>query len=198
MKAMKESFSGLVDALVGNTLKARCARSSVVLGIGVFFAKFFGFGSKIILTRLLVPEEMGLMVMIVSLNQLFEVFTEIGIKQSVIQHKNGADPEYLNMAWWFQCLRAAGLYAAAFIAAPLLCNFYFHSKPEVLTRYSMEELINMVRVAFLAILFNGFVSPRAYILEKTFKFGKAVLITQGGLVIGSVVTIILAFVIRNV
>ena len=169
-----------------------------ILGIGVFVAKTIGFTSKVILTRLLAPQEMGLMVMILSLTALFDVLTEIGIKQSVIQHKNGAEPEYLNMAWWFQILRAIGLYVVAFIITPWLCGFYFRSRAEVLSRYSMEELITLVRVAFLAILFNGFVSPRAYILEKTFKFGKAVLITQGGFILGTIVTIILAFVIRNV
>ncbi|MCK4913155.1 MAG: oligosaccharide flippase family protein [Planctomycetes bacterium] len=138
------------------------------------------------------------MVMILALTQLFEVLTEIGIKQSVIQHKNGADPEYLNMAWWFQSLRAIGLYVVAFIAAPWLCEFYFHSRVEILTRYSMEELITLVRVAFLSILFNGFVSPKAYVLEKKFQFGKAVVITQGGFVFGAIVTIILAFTMRNV
>lgn len=198
MRSIREIFSGLAVNLRGNTLKARCARSSVVLGIGAFVAKFLGFGSKVVLTRLLASEEMGLMVMILSLTALFEVLTEVGIKQSVIQHKNGAEPEYLNMAWWFQGLRAIGLYTVAFIVAPWLCEFYFSNRPEVLTRYSIVELTTLVRVAFLSILFNGFVSPRAHVLEKKFRFGRAVVIMQGGFVLGAIVTIILAFLIRNV
>jgi O-antigen/teichoic acid export membrane protein len=198
MKPITAIILGANGYLSGKSLKARCARSSVVLGVGVFAAKFLGFASKVILTRLLVPQEMGLMVMILSLTALFDVLTEIGIKQSVIQHKNGDDPEYLNMAWWFQCLRGIGLYAVAFIAAPWLCEFYFRSRAEVLTRYPMEQVITLVRVAFLAILFNGFVSPKAYILEKTFRFGRAVLITQGSFILGTIITIILAFAIRNV
>jgi O-antigen/teichoic acid export membrane protein len=102
------------------------------------------------------------------------------------------------MAWWFQSMRATGLYAVAFIAAPWLCEFYFRSSPEVLSRYSMVELITLVRVAFLSILFNGFISPKAHILEKEFRFGRAVVIIQGGLILGTIVTIVLAFAIRNV
>lgn len=196
--AKNKAISSTAHRFRGNDLKARCARSSVVLGLGAFIAKFLGFGSKLVLTRLLAPEEMGLMVMILSLTQLFEVLTEVGIKQSIIQHKNGADPKYLNMAWWFQSLRSIGLYAVAFIAAPWLCEFYFHTKPEVLTNYSMGELILLVRVAFISILFNGFVSPGAHVLEKKFRFGRAIVIMQGGFVVGAIVTIILAFVIRNV
>lgn len=198
MVVATKPLSIIKNTFRGDNLKARCARSSVVLGIGAFIAKFLGFGSKVVLTRLLVPQEMGLMVMILALTQLFEVLTEVGIKQSVIQHKNGADPEYLNMAWWFQVIRGIGLYAVAFVVAPWLCEFYFRSSTEVLVRYSMEELITLVRVAFLSILFNGFVSPRAHVLEKKFKFGRAVVITQGGFVLGAIVTIALAFLIRNV
>jgi hypothetical protein len=171
MKTVGESISGLVANFGGNTLKGRCVRSSVALSIGAFVAKFFGFSSKVILTRLLVPQEIGLMVMILSLTAFFEVISEIGIKQSVIQHKNGANPEYLNMAWWLQSLRAIGLYAIAFITAPWLCEFYFRSKPEVLTCYSMGELITLIRVAFLSILFNGFISPEAHILVSIWQSG---------------------------
>lgn len=198
MNLINKTFVTITDKIKGDSLKARCARSSLVLGIGAFIAKFLGFGSKVVLTRLLIPGEMGLMVMIISLTQLFEVLTEVGIKQSVIQHKNGADPEYLNMAWWFQSLRGIGLYVVAFTVAPLLCEFYFRSRAEVLTIYSMEGLTTLVRVAFLSILFNGFISPKAHILEKNFRFGKAVIITQGSFIIGAIVTIVLAFLIRNV
>ena len=195
---MRGKIFGIVDQFHSNNLKARCVRSSLILGTGAFISKLLGFGSKVVLTRLLVPQEMGLMVMILSLTQLFEVLTEIGIKQSVIQHKNGAKPEYLNMAWWFQSLRGMGLYAVAFIAAPWLCEFYFHSKPDVLTNHSMGGLILLVRVAFLSILFNGFISPMAHVLEKKFKFGRVVIITQGSFILGIAVTIILAFMMKNV
>lgn len=198
MRITSTALSGINSHLRSDNLKARCARSGVVLGIGAFVAKFFGFGSKVVLTRLLVPGELGLMVMILSLAQLFEVLTDVGIKQSVIQNRNGAKIEYLNTAWWFQCFRGTGLYVIAFIVSPWLCEFYFHNKLDVLTRYSMEELTTLVRVAFLSILFNGVISPKAHILEKKFKFGRVVVITHGGYVLGAIVTIILAFVMRNV
>ena len=125
------SFSTIKNTFRGDNLKARCARSSVVLGIGAFIAKFLVFGSKVILTRLLAPEAMGLMVLIISLTALFEALTEVGIRQSVIQNKKGAQREYLNMAWWFQSLRGIGLYAVAFIVARWICHFYF-DKPDLL------------------------------------------------------------------
>ncbi len=184
--------------LRGDSLKARCARGAIVLGIGAFIAKLFGYGSKLVLTYLLASHEMGLMVVILSLTQLFQVLTEVGIKQSVIQHQRGASDEFLNVAWWFQVLRGIGLYMVAFLLAPLLCNFYFAAKPEVMASHTPEELVALVRVAFLSVPFVAFISPRAYILEKELRFARMVVLYQGSIALGSVATIILAFTMRNI
>ena len=198
MNLINKTFVTITDKIKGDNLKARCARSGVVLGVGVIAAKGLAFSSKVILARILVPQELGLIVIVLSIISLFQVLTEVGIKQSVIQNKSGALPEYLNMAWWFQGLRGAGLYVIAFLATPLLCRFYFAAKPEILALHTPEELLALVRVAFLAILFWGFGSPRAYVLEKEFRFGKAVFLSQGGAALGAVVTIVLTVVMRNV
>lgn len=168
------------------------------LGAGTVTEKALSFCSKVVLARLLVPEDIGLVILIVSLTAFFETLTEVGIKHSVIQNKDGAKHAYLNTAWWFQSLRGLGLYVAAFLLAPLVCRFYFADKPQVLADHSWAELHLLVRVAFLTILFNGLVSPRAHVLEKEFKFGKTVFLMQGSAIVGAMLTIVLAFVMRNV
>lgn len=168
------------------------------MGVGTVADRGLVFISKMILARLLVPDELGLMVLILSLTTLFEAFTAVGIKQSVIQNKEGARPEYLNTAWWFQCGRGIGLYAIAFLAAPWICRFYFAGKAEVLSIHTWSELVTLVQVAFLSILFNGFVSPRAHVLEKEFRFGRAVFLLQGSAILGTIITIVLTFLMRNI
>jgi len=188
----------LTQKLSGNSLKARCARGSMTLSVGAFAAKFVGFGSKVLLTRLLLPQEMGLAVMILSLTQLFDVMTEVGIKQSVVQHRDGAHPTYMNMAWWFQSIRGCALYVVAFIASPWVCSFYFQDSPEVLARYPISELAWLLRVSFLFVLFMALLSPGAHVLEKKFRFARAAIIVQGGFLLGTTTTIVLAFVLQNV
>jgi len=197
-KGLNLIYSYLLNRLSGQSLKSRCARSGTVLGIGAVAAKICGFGSKVILTRLLLPQDMGLMVMLCSITDFFETTTEVGVKQSVIQHKNGAELEYINTAWLIQSTRAILLYVIAFIIAPLVSKFYFGAKDEVLARYSLDELTTLIRVIFLSVLFNGFISPRAHVLEKHFKFSRAVLISQGGFILGTIITIILVFILRNI
>ena len=169
-----------------------------MLAVAALVAKFLGFASKMLLTRVLLDRDIGLMVMILALAGLFEVLTEVGIKQSVIQHKDGAEPEYLNMAWWFQSCRGFGLYLAGYLLAPFVCSFYFKDKPDIISGYAMADLVTMVRVAFLTIALNGLISPRAHVLEREFRFGKAAIIIQGGFILGTIVTIVLALIMRNV
>lgn len=192
------SLHSRVKLLRGDSLGARCARSSLVLGIVGIATKLIGLGSKMVLTRVILPQEMGLMVMVLSVAHLFEVLTEVGIKQAVIHHKNGADPDYLNMAWWFQVVRASVLYAMSFMLAPVFANFYFAGKEEILANYSMGELTMLVRIALLSILGNGLISPRAHVLEKEFNFGRSAMILQGGFALGTALTVALAVFYRNV
>jgi O-antigen/teichoic acid export membrane protein len=195
---MPHLISNLIRHLSGNNLKARCARSSFCLGIGTISDRVLAFVRNMILTRLLFPREMGVMVIILSLKAFFDVLIEVGIKQSIIQNRDGAKPGYLNAAWWFQGVRSVILYIMAFTLTPLACHIFFSGKPEILEQYSWPQLHAMVRVTLASILFNGLLSPRACVLEKEFHFGKAVILMQGSSILGIVITLVLAFHWQNI
>jgi O-antigen/teichoic acid export membrane protein len=191
-------ISSVSERFRGNTLEQRCARGSFFLAIGAVLTRGASFASKIILVRLLAPADMGLMVMILTLTAFFETMTELGIKQSIIQSKNGAEWDYMNVTWLFQGLRGLVLYAVAFLVSPWICQFYFAGKDEMLMIHRMPEMVMLTRVAFLTIPLNGFVSPEIYVLMKEFKFGKSVVLNQGSIIIGTIATIVLAFLMRNI
>jgi len=195
---LKTIISHYLKKFQGNDLKARCARGSLALSMGTIIAKALALVSKIILTRLLVNNEIGLMVMILSLISFMEAFVEVGVKKSIVQSKDGDTPDYLNMAWWFQGTRCVLLYCVAFLISPWLSRFYFSNKPAILELYTVDELCILLRVAFLYILFNGFTSPRMQILSREFKFFKKVMLGQGTAAVGIIITIILAFRMRNI
>ncbi len=168
------------------------------MAFGTVASKLLAFLSRVILGRLLVPEDLGLIVLIAGLTGFLQCITDVGIKQSIIQNRLGETQEYLIMAWWFQVLRAILVYGLIFFITPWICKFYFSDKIEIVSRHSWAVIYSMVRIAFLCLLFNGFVSPRAHLLERHLNFGKVILYVQGSAVIGSLVTIILVFILRNV
>jgi len=183
--------------LTGPSLKARFLRGSAWLAVGNIGEKILAFASKIILARLLMPQDLGVIVLIASVTALFECMTEVGVKQCVIQNKDGGKYDFLNMAWWFSAIRGGALFVLAWMLAPWMCDFYFEGKGQVLADYDMQELTLMVRVAFLSMLFNGLISPQAYVMEKQFRFARVVGYMQSAALIGTILTIILSFVLQN-
>lgn len=168
-------------------LKARSVRGTMVLGTGVMFERMLRLIRNIILTRMLVPDEFGLVAIVITASVAFEAIAEVGVRQSVIHNKRGSETEYLNVAWWFQALRGLCLFVIAFWAAPLIASFYDN-----------PQLLAMLRVAFVAILFNGFISPRVYALEKKIQFAKLVFLFQGSGLFGTLVSFgIVFFVVQS-
>jgi O-antigen/teichoic acid export membrane protein len=185
--AIAKPISIIKGQFQGSSLKARCARGAVAVGFGMMTWRGLRFVRNVFLTRLLAAADLGLMAIVMAAYTVFESLTDVGVKQSVIHNKAGATDEYLNVTWWFQTVRGLGLFTVAFLAAPLVCRFY-----------QMPELLWLLRVTFIAMLFEGLQSPRVFVLEKEFKFGKSMVFMQSGRVVGTILTIVLAFYIRNV
>lgn len=186
-KRVLQAVTVVAGQFNGSDLRARCARGGMTLGIGVGLERGLQLFRYAILTRLLAPDEFGLMAVVLAATVLFETAFEVGVRYSVIQNKKGAEAAYLNVAWWFQVIRGLILFAVAYIGAPLVSRFYGQS-----------ELLVLLRVTILVVIFKSLVSPRAYVLEKRIKFGKVVILTQGSALLGTFLTIGLAFLLRNI
>lgn len=187
LDAIRKPIFEKISRLKGADIKAKSARAVVALSVGTFAGRGMRLVRNMILARILAPDQIGIMAIILSFSIAFDALTEVGVKQSIIQNKRGADRRYLNVAWWIQVVRALCLYGIAVLSAPLISSFY-----------NNPDLLPLMRVAFIAIALKGFVSPRAHVLEKEYKFGKAVFLLQGSAILGAIISVILAFVIRNV
>ena len=127
------------------------------------------------------------MAIILAVNTAFESFTQVGIKEAVVQNPQGHEREFLNGAWWLSCFRSVGLYALVFLVAPWIATFY--EKP---------ELGSLLRVAFLSLFFNGLMSAGAYVAVKKMKFLQWAILFHGGGIIGVLTSVVLGFHLVNV
>ena len=166
---------------------ARILKSGGIITTASFWDNVLRFVRNVILAKILAPDAFGVMATIMASVSVIEALMEVGLKQSIIQHKSGAEEDYLNIVWWLSALRALAMYAVAYVAAPLIGEYV--GRPEMAT---------LLRTGFLVILFNGFVSTRFYVLEKEIRFFKSVLISQGAGLIGILASLLLAFVLRDV
>jgi O-antigen/teichoic acid export membrane protein len=65
--------------------------------------------SNLIMTRLLVPEMFGVMVLANVIMVGLALFSDIGLRQGIVQSKRGDDPNYLNTVWTIQIIRGVAL-----------------------------------------------------------------------------------------
>jgi lipopolysaccharide exporter len=171
----------------GAELRAQALRGGAWLGAGTIAAQFFRLGRNILLTRLLAPDSFGVMAIVISISSVLDTFTEIGIREAVIQNPKGCDEQYLNAAWWLSAGRAVFSYGIVFIAAPHIAQFY-HS----------PELTGLTRIALLGIVFRGVMSPGAFAELKRLQFRNWAVLQYGSSIAGTLVTIGLTFWMRNV
>ena len=117
------------------------------------------FASNLILARLLVPEDFGLMLLVNLVLHGLEMCSDLGIGPALIQHKRGEEPDYLRTAWTLGLLRSLALWAtAAALAWPLA------------TLYGEPRLIAVLPVAALSLLLDSLCSGHVTVLERRLQF----------------------------
>jgi lipopolysaccharide exporter len=80
--------------------------------------------SSVILTRILRPEAYGIITVLISTAYVVEMLSDIGVTISLVRHKNGDEPRYLNTAWTLRLGRAAFNSVVLFLCAPLVASLY--------------------------------------------------------------------------
>jgi O-antigen/teichoic acid export membrane protein len=179
--------SAIASFVAGNELKARVFRGGAWLGIGSVSEQSLRFARNMVLARLLAPAAFGTMAIVMSAAALLQSFTELGVREGLIQNPRGAEPGYVNAAWWMGLLRSISIYLALFLAAPWVAKFYGN-----------PDLTSLLRVATASLVLEGAISSRAYVAMKEMRFNRWATIQHGGGIVGVVITVILGFVLRDV
>lgn len=158
-----------------------------MLAAGTLVERLARFGRNMVLTRIIAPDQFGLMAIVLATIALFEAITEVGVSQAVIQNRRGKLPEFLNVAWWINTVRGLAIFVIAAPLSPLIADFY-----------SEPTLAPILVVAFSSMVFAGMTSPKVYALQRQFRFGESVAITQGAGLLGTGLTLVLGMVWQNV
>ncbi|MEM9127725.1 MAG: oligosaccharide flippase family protein [Pseudomonadota bacterium] len=121
-------------------------------------------GSNLIMTRLLMPEAFGLIALVGVIVSGLEMFTDVGIKRSVIRENDGDTTHFLRVAWTVKILRASVIAGVVLIialglalAAPLF--------PEAST-YAQPELPGLLAMAALSPILIGATSTASELLQR--------------------------------
>lgn len=106
--------------------------------------KAIGFVLSIILARLLLPEDFGLLAVVNVFYLLVTLFIDGGLKEALIQKKDATEVHYSSV-FWMNLLMAVVLYLLLFIAAPFIQSFY-----------DFPELSYLIRLQSLVLIIEAF------------------------------------------
>ena len=179
--------NGIGQVLLGKGLRARVFRGGAWLGAGSLAEQSARFARNLILVRLLAPSAFGTMAIVLSAASVLQAFTEIGVREALVQNPRGSERQYVNAAWWITFARAASTYFLLFLAAPWIARFYGN-----------PELSALLRVATFSLLLEGAMSADAYVKLKQMNYAKWASITHGGGIAGVLITVGLSFLLRDV
>lgn len=146
------------------SLKKRTYQGAIWTIGGYGMSQVVRFGGNLILTRLLVPEFFGLMAVVNTLRMGIELFSDIGISQSIVNSKRGDETAFLNTAWTLQIIRGGVIWLFCLILTFPVASFY-----------EEERLVWLIPIVGLSSVLDGFSSVSILTLMRRMDLGKSTL-----------------------
>jgi O-antigen/teichoic acid export membrane protein len=166
----------------------RSALKNSVITLGGFGASSgIRFISNLILTRLLLPEQFGVMAIVNVVILWLNFFSDFGIGPSIIQSHRGEDPTFLNTAWTIQVFRGIALWIIACLAAWPLARFY-----------AQPQIFQLLPVAGLMAVAGGFESTRTYTLNRRLALGRLAAVEIISQTTSVLLMVVIAFKTRSI
>lgn len=143
---------------------ARAVGNNAAWTVGGYAAvQVLRFGYNVALAGLVAPKVFGVMALVNLLVLGLQMFSDLGLRQCVVQHPRGDDPGFLNTAWTVQVLRGVVLWVASALLAWPVAAFY-----------GEPALVWLVPLAGLNGLILGFASTAVWTYSRQLRRGPLV------------------------
>ena len=136
---------------------------------------------QIILARLLLPEEYGIIAIVALFIALAGIFVDSGLNTALIQKKD-ADKLDFSSVFWVGLGLAAILYGILFLASPFLAEFFHQPK-----------LVEVVRVLSLTLFLGAFSSIQQAVIAIRMEFKKLLVSSLGSVILSGIVGVAMAY-----
>ena len=170
-----------------HSLRSRTIRATAWTIAGDGVGQALRLAGNLVLTRLLFPEAFGLMALVYIVLTAVQQFSDVGLRGSIVHHRRGDDPAFLNTAWTLQVVRGVVLWAALCLAAWPTAVFY-----------GEPGLAWMIPVVGCGAIFEGFVSTTQHTLIRHVLPGRRVAMEIGSQVLALIAMVAWAYVHRSV
>ena len=164
-----------------SSLKKQAIKGTIWSIVGYGGSQVVRLGSNLVLTRLLVPELFGLLALVHTFVVGLAMFSDIGLRGSIIRSQRYQDPVFLNTAWTLQAIRGFGIWLVTIaIAWPITAI------------YNDSRLLWLVPVVGFTSVISGFNSTSLITLERQLDIRKIAALQLSSQVINTGVMIVWA------
>ena len=146
-----------------------------------FSTQLVSFIVSVVLARLLMPDDYGIIAIILVFINFANIIVDGGFNTALIQKKDANQSDFSTI-FWFSLFVAALLYGLLFFFAPLIARFY-----------NKEVLTSTLRVLSLSIFFNSFNSVQRAYVSRHMLFRKLFYVNSIGLAISGTIGLTLAY-----
>ena len=144
-------------------------------------AQGISFVVQLLLARLLMPEEYGLIALVTVFITICDVFVTYGFGSALVQNKDSDSADF-STCFYFSLILAAVIYLILFFGAPFIAQYY-----------NNEMLTPVLRVMGLRIPIAAFNSVQQAYVQKHMWFRKFFFATLIGTLISGVIAVIMAY-----
>ncbi len=157
------------------------ARSGMVWTFAQQFGnQLVGFGVSLVLARILLPEEFGLIGMIAIFISVGQTLVQSGLTQSLIRTTDISHADY-STVFFYNLFASIFIYALIYLGAPFIADFY-----------EQPILTNLTRLYCLVFIINGFSAVQQARFTRHMNFKVQTIISLPATFIGGFVGILLA------
>ncbi len=155
-----------------------------IMGSGIA-ARALGAINTIVVARLLVPNDIGVVAVATLAMQLLQGFSDVGVSQAVVRFRD-AGRDDLNTLFTLSLARGLLVGLALALMAPFMAMFYDDPR--------MRDVFLAVALAPVMI---GLINPRFFEFERDLKFSQQFLVTIATKLAGVIVSVVIAFMFRT-
>jgi O-antigen/teichoic acid export membrane protein len=148
--------------------------------------RVLGLIRTIVLARLLVPEDFGLLGIAMLSIATLETFSQTGVDQALIQKRENV-ALHLDTAWTVSAIRGIVLFLVLFFSAPIVAKFF-----------NSTEATLVIRVIAINTLLSGFKNIGVLFFQKELEFNKQFVYEFSATLVDLIIAVSLALILRNV
>ena len=167
------------------TIGKKVAKGAALITIGGVIVRLIGLVNTLLLARILVPADFGLVAIGITVMQILENFSEISVSRTVVRFREGGRSLY-DTLFTLSMLKGLLVFTVMAIAAPIAQRLY-----------GDERIVAIFLVLGATALLRSFMNPKFYEFERDIDFSREFIVNLVNKVIAVAVSVAIALIFRT-